>query len=277
MEINNRRKVRLMRSSNEVAIIVYSCERNADMWEVFSALYRKYWQNCPFEVILVTDCYRGKKQGVYVDETQETVFSKIIVCDGTWSHMIKTAIDAAGTQYVSLWMDDYLLCDDVQEHVLEHYVEVMRQYHAANIRLVGPGKWSELYVPDKNGIGIWKPGTAYSMCTQIGIWDVNFLKENIKDGWSAWDFERKGSLEIKDREHPLLVALDYVFPYEEGVRRGKWMEQGVRLCERNGIKLDFQMRPRMSNWEMCKIYLKGAILDINPTLIVKIQNMLTLR
>lgn len=264
-----------MTFNKKLAIIVYSCERNSDMWAVFSALFRKYWSTCPFDVILTTDCYKGKPEGVYAGDAQETVFSKIVVCDGDWSHMIKTAIKAAETEFVSLWMDDYLLCDYVQEHILEHYVEIMRRYHAANIRLVGPGNWSELYTKDKNGMGIWKPGTAYSLSTQIGIWDVEFLMKNIRNGWSAWDFERKGSLEIKDREHPLLVALDYVFPYEEGVRRGKWMDQGARLCERNGIKLNFERRPRMTNWEMCKIYLKGAILDINPTLIVKIKNKLS--
>lgn len=262
--------------NRELAIIVYSCERNSDMWTVFSTLFRKYWAECPFEVILVTDSYRGKdKSGVYEDEERETVFSKIVVCDGDWSYMIKTAINVAGTPFVSLWMDDYLLCDYVQEHVLKKYIEIMRRYHAANIRLVGSESWLELYVIKRKNIGIWKPGTAYSMSTQIGIWDVEFLKRNIKDGWSAWDFERKGSVEIIDKEHPLLVSLDYIFPYEEGVRRGKWMDNGVRLCKRNNIDLDFGRRKQMSNFDMAWIYFKGGILEINPTLVVKIQNCCT--
>lgn len=271
--MNNRGELELMISNKELAIIVYSCERNSDMWPIFSFLFRKYWANCPFEVILVTDSYRGKPQGgVYVNEEKENIFSKIVVCDADWSRMIRAAIDAAGTCFVSLWMDDYLLCDYVQEHVMEDYIEIMRQYGAANIRLLSPETWTELIVTDRKGIGIWKPGTAYSMSTQVGIWDVEFLKHYIKDGWSAWDFERKGSIEIQDKEHPLLVVMDYVFPYEEGVRRGKWMDNGVRLCRRNNIELDFSRRKRMSAFEMSWIYFKGGILEINPTLIVKIQN-----
>lgn len=261
--------------NKELAIIVYSCESNSDMWTVFSILFRKYWADCPFEVVLATDCYKGRPQGVYTDETEETVFSKIVVCDGEWSHMIRTAIDASGTQFVSLWMDDYLLCDYVREDILEYYIKIMYRYHAANIRLSGSGPWPGLYVTNTEGIGIWKPGTAYSMCTQVGIWDVDFLRKNIKSGWSAWDFERIGSLEIKDKGHPLLVALDYVFPYEEGVRRGKWMDNGVRLCKRNNIVLDTNKRKQMSNFELAWIYFKGGILDINPTLIVKMQNVYT--
>lgn len=262
--------------NKELTIIVYSCERNSDMWRVFSTLFRKYWAECTLEVILVTDSYRGECQrGVYENDTKDTVFSKIVVCDGDWSCMIRAAIDVAGTPFVSLWMDDYLLCDYVQEHILEKYIEIMQRYHAANVRLVSPGSWPELYVTKKKGVGIWKPGTAYSMSTQVGIWEVNFLKKNIKSGWSAWDFERQGSLEIKDKEHPLLVALDYVFPYEEGVRRGKWMDNGVRLCRRNNVTLDFNRRKPMSNFELAWIYFKGGILEINPTLVVKIQNYCT--
>lgn len=261
--------------NKEMSIIVYSCERNSDMWTVFSTLFRKYWPDCSLEVILVTDCYKGNPQGVYEEKTEEIVFSKIVVCNSDWAHMIKAAIEAAKTPFVSLWMDDYLLCDSVREDVLEHYIDIMRQYHAANIRLVGSNSLAEMYVTNKKGIGIWKPGTAYSMCTQIGIWDVEFLKKNIKDGWSAWDFERIGSLEIKDKKQPLLVALDYVFPYEEGVRRGKWMDNGVRLCRRNNITLDFNRRKQMSSFELAWIYFKGGILEINPTLIVKTQNLCT--
>ena len=75
-------------------------------------------------------------------------------------------------------------------------------------------------------------------------------------------------------EQPVLVSLDYVFPYEEGVRKGKWMVAGAKLCQRNGIKLDTNVRPIMTNGEMAKIYAQGAILDWNPTFIVKIQNLL---
>ena len=51
------------------------------------------------------------------------------------------------------------------------------------------------------------------------------------------------------------------------------MVQGAKLCHRNGIKIDTKVRPIMSNKDMARIYFKGAILDWNPTLVVKIQNI----
>ena len=79
-------------------------------------------------------------------------------------------------------------------------------------------------------------------------------------------------MEIKDHKHPLLAPKSYTFPYEEGVRRGKWMDNGVRLCKRNNIALDFSRRKKMNSFELAWIYFKGGILEINPTLVVKVQN-----
>jgi len=234
------------------------------MWEVFSKLFRKYWKDCPYHIILVTDKYKKTEK--------EYVFDKVAVCDDTWARMIKKAVNEVGTPYVMLWMDDYLLCDYVSNDDVEKQLGRAKHYHAANFRLTESPECAGIY-KENDVIGYYKRGEAYSLDTQVGIWDCGFLKKFIRDEWSAWDFERIGSLSREYREQPVLVSLDYEFPYEEGVRQGKWMQQGAKLCKRNGIRPDYSKRPVMTNAEMAKIYFKGAILDWNPTLVVKIQNM----
>lgn len=213
----------------------------------------------------------------YHETDRQYVFTRIIQKDETWARMIKEAIQEAGTPYVSLWMDDYLLCDYVQNADIERQLERAIKYHAANMRLTESpachGHWRKC----KN-IGYYKRGKAYSFATQIGIWDSSFLMKIIRNEWSAWDFERIASLEkpgnSAEDKQPILVALDYEFPYEEGVRKGKWMQQGARLCKRNGIQLDTKVRPVMTNMEMAKIYFQGAVLDWNATFVVRVQNLL---
>ena len=63
------------------------------------------------------------------------------------------------------------------------------------------------------------------------------------------------------------------FPFEDAVHKGKWEEFGVRLCDRNGIEIDFSRRGKMSHLMAAKEHLKGAILDANPTLVVRLQNL----
>ena len=67
--------------SNRLSIIIYSCWKNRDMWEVFSQLFQKYWKNCPYQVLLVTDEYH--------ETDKQSVFTKIIQNDDTWARMIK--------------------------------------------------------------------------------------------------------------------------------------------------------------------------------------------
>ena len=249
--------------SEQLSIIVYSCWKNRDMWEIFSILFTKYWKDCPYQVVLVTDEYH--------QTNKQYVFTKVVEKDATWALMIKEAIRQAKTPYVMLWMDDYLLCDYVVNSDIEMQLARMIEYHAANFRLIESPACSGKY-KDQNEIGYYRRGEAYSLATQVGIWDAEFLCKIIKDEWRAWDFERKASLQKGSSIQPILVSLDYVFPYEEGVRKGKWMVAGAKLCQRNGIKLDTKVRPIMTNKEMAKIYFQGAILDWNPTLVVMIQN-----
>lgn len=263
MENSSRKERSRTIYNKDMSIIIYSCWKNRDMWEVFSILFNKYWKDCPFKIVLVTD--------KYTEQNKKYIFDDIVVLDDTWGRMIKLAIEKVVTPYVMLWMDDYLICDYVSDNEILKQLARMKESHAANFRLTESPRCQGIYKGRQN-VGYYEPGRAYSVSTQVGIWNVKILKDSIKDNWSAWDFERIGSLNRIFEDNPILVSLDYEFPYEEGVRHGKWMEQGVKLCKRNGIVLDKKKRPIMSNWEMAKIYFKGAILDINPTFIVKIQN-----
>ncbi len=246
-----------------LSILVYSCWKNRDMWRVFIQLFTKYWADCAYQLILLTD---------KVDNVDEKYgFDEVVLLDGTWKEMINAGINVAATEYVMLWMDDYLLCDYVNNEDILLYVNIARKYDAANVRLVDSLFTEKATFIKDDRLSCYKVGTAYSISTQIGIWKASLLKKYIQNYQTPWEFERRGSVEILDHKHPLLLSKDYAFPYEEGVRRGKWMDNGVRLCKRNGIQLDFNKRKQMNSFELAWIYFKGGILEINPTLIVKIQ------
>lgn len=251
--------------SKRLAILVYSCEKNNDMWTIFIRLFKKYWGDCPYNIFLLTD-----KCG---DISKADGFDDIIIKDSSWYDMINAGIDRAGTPFISLWMDDYLLCDYVKSDDVEKIMNHAEEYKAANIRLYESDMIKAEPFVKNTSYSLYKPGSAYSFTTQVGIWNTKCLKSYLNPKWSAWDFERVGSVTIVDKKHPLLGTRDYFFPYIEGVRKGKWMREGASLCQHAGIKLDYNIRPQMSDWEMAKIYIKSAIIRINPTLVQKMQNI----
>lgn len=107
---------------------------------------------------------------------------------------------------------------------IEKQLNILKKYHAANLRFAESPIAKSKPFHGNAAVEYFIPGTAYSMSTQVGILDVQFLKRHLNKDWSAWDFERKGSIEIKDYNQPLLSSYEYTFPYEEGVRGGACLD-----------------------------------------------------
>ncbi len=254
--------------NKRLSIIVYSCWRNADMWSIFSELFKKYWNECSYEVILATD----KNQY----EENNLCFDKIICYDGSWYEMISNAIKIANTEYVILMMDDYLLNNYIDEKKIEQCINDAEKYKAANIRFVKTDIRLEKEIFKEDGIyDLYMPGKAYSLSTHIGIWNSELLLNYMRPEWSAWDFERIGSLTICDTGHPLLGTNDFEFPYVEGVRKGRWMKAGIEVCEHNGISIDFSKRKKYGVLGEALLRLKTIIYNINPTLMLRIYNCIS--
>lgn len=251
--------------SKKLSIIVYSCLRNNDMWSIFSFFFQKYWGDCNYPIYLLTDNYKAN---------EDYVFDDVFCIDDNWSTMMKKAIKTASTPYVMLFMDDYLLTQNVNNADIENVLEIAEKEHAANVRLQSSYMIKPTRYENNKDCAVFLPGTAYSFSTQVGIWDSEFLMNHIKDGWSAWDFERIGSMECLQKEQPLLLYKKYLFPYIEAVRKGKWLPIGVRLCKNNGITLDYQKRKRNSALETLSIYTKAVIISVAPNLVLDIQNKL---
>lgn len=257
-------------SDNRLAIIIYSCCKNSDMWEIFSTLFSKYWKECPYNKVLVTDRDDNGKGA--------KLFDKVICKDSTWHDMISQAINIVDSDYVMLMMDDYLLCNIVDDSVINRSLDDADRYNAANIRFVNSQIRLDKKIYDKDkSYDIYTPGKAYSITTQIGIWNSKVLLSYMRPEWSAWDFERLGSLEICDKDHLLLGTKAFTFPYVEGVRKGRWMKQGIDICRKNDIEIDFSRRKSFGVIGNLILKAKTAIYNINPTLMLKMYNYICAR
>lgn len=250
--------------SNELAIIIYSCDRNNAMWDIVMYFFKKYWSDCPYKIVLLTD----------IDSTQKGErlgFDEVVECDSDWSTMMEFAIDTLKVPYFITWMDDFLLCDKVDTYQIEHGLDILKNNEAINYRLVS----SEMYeYGSKNEeYGVIVPGSAYSYSTHAGIWDSNKFKKQLVKGWSAWDFERKGSTMNSDIKNPILISLAYQLPYIEAVRKGKWFPDGVELLKQNNIDVKLTNKPIMSKWDFFVVNIKNVVLNLSPTFILKLQNL----
>ncbi len=257
-----------MNKNKDASILVYSCLKNKDMWHFFSVLFSKYYSECQYPVVLVTDHY---------ESSDEYVFDDVVECDAEWGTMIKTAILKCGSPYVFLFMDDYLIDNYVDASELTKVLSDIKTLHADNIRLFSSqisGTKEIVRVGDYKKI---TPRTAYCLSTHVGVWKSQFLLDLIDDNTSPWYFEHNYSMITFANPPLILESLEYHFPYVEAVRKGKWMRAGVDICKRNGIKIDFTIRKKLSMFDNTIIWAKGVLLRIAPNFVQNVQNKLGFR
>ena len=253
--------------NSDCTVVVCSCDKYADLLAPFSILWRKYWPDCPFETVLVTET--APDQGL--------CFHRVVACGkgGNWCSRLVQALETISTPYVIMLCDDYYLSAPVNTANILLRLSQAKNHNAANLRLIpNPLPGIRNSTPAAEGLLEYRKNTAYCIATQAGIWNREFLQSLAKGKASIWEFERYGSFAVGDETRPLLVTREKEFPFVDAVHKSYWEKEGLELCRRNDISLDLTVRGRPPFRVKVREALKSLIFALFPwTLIVRIQNL----
>ena len=249
----------------ELTVLVASCDAYNDVARNFIKLFRRYWPDCPFETVFVSETKSA--------DGADCRFDREVMCGlgGNWCSRLVMALENISTPYVLMLCDDYYLEKPVDTGLFLKRLAQVKRFDAVNLRMI-PNPTT--FRPYKDGLMEYPKQTAYCIATQAGIWNRAFLK-NLANGLaSIWEFERYGSFMVGDEKRPLLVTPTKEFPFVDAVHKGCWEKFGVEVCQRNGIELDFSVRGLPPLKVRIREWLKGLVFAIFPwTLIVRIQNL----
>ena len=253
--------------NDDCTVVVCSCDKYADLLDPFIALFRKYWKDCPFEVVLVTEAV-----------PQASGFDRVIACGGgmNWASRLEMALKEIVTPYVIMLCDDYYLFDNVDTKRMLVRLEQAKSMDAVNLRLIpNPPTRHDNSKTAACGLLEYRKNTAYCIATQAGIWNRNFLCTLAHGKSSIWEFERYGSFELDGELRPLLVTPTQEFPFVDAVHKGHWEKFGLRVCSENSIEIDFRKRGLPPFKTRIAEGLKSLVFAIFPwTFIVRVQNLL---
>lgn len=255
--------------NSDCTVVVGSCDKYADLLGPFITLFRKFWPDCPFEVVLVTE------SDPHVDG-----FDRVIACGGgmNWASRMEKSLGEVSTPAVMMLCDDYYLASKVDTAIVLSRLSQMKALNAVNLRLIpNPAPKSGNSSPVDYGLFEYRKNTAYCIATQAGFWNREFLKDLLRDKASIWEFERYGSFQLSDETRPLLVTPTKEFPFLDAVHKGCWEKFGVKCLADNGISFDFTKRglPPLSVRIIEGV--KALIFALLPhTLIVRVQNFFDL-
>ena len=237
--------------NNDCTVLVTSCDAYRDVEAPFLKLFRKYWPDCPFKLVVVSET--GAEEGF--DRTIFTGKGK------TWSQMLVEALDQIETPYVIMLMNDYFLESPVNTAQILSRLAEAKEKGALNYRLC----------PDPPRA---VKNTAYSVSCKAGIWNRQFLRALAAKTKSAWEFERYGSFMFDESDlRPLLVTETLEFPFLDVIHKGYWEPWGVALLKREGIAYDFSVRGAPPLSVRIKEKVKNLVFRLNPDLVTRVQNV----
>ena len=218
---------------NDLAVVVYSCDKNEELWSIFNHCINKYWKDHP-TVYLLT-------------ETINCPFFKTISLNYDlmyWTTRIRNSLKQIKEKYVVFLSDDIFINDYVNTKKLEQCLKILKNdiYSGIQFEL----SWNSKDVDSKYEGFKYKPeGSLYRVSLLCGIWNKNDLIDVLKEDTHPWAVEIK-----KDYKNEFLQICDEkVLSWHNdkyggngAIRFGKWQHGVEEFLEKEGLKVDFSKK-----------------------------------
>jgi len=243
------------KNNDRLSFLMASCDHYNDLWDPFFECMDIFWPDCPYPVYLSTDKkkYIPRKQLHFTVNTLNQKGNK----RKSWSKLLMEALQQIPTEYVLLTIDDYFMCNLVEEKYIEEILDIMdADKMIASFQLCGTRLRSSLenksdkldYVP------LWPKGWATHFMPTI--WRKSVLLKWLRPWESAWGFEGYGSNRYRRwhyKEKVYVVRQPEIYDYLEfnndysAVVHGRWLNvpELDEFFEKNKIDVDFNKRGRI--------------------------------
>jgi hypothetical protein len=214
------------RQLDDVSILVNSCDKYADLWPVFFALFWRYWPDCPYPV------YLGSNSLEY---NHPRVRMITVGPDRSWAETTRKMLEAIPSPYVLWFLDDFFLVKRVDTEAVRGLVEEMKELDANYLRL-RPAPPAKAEVPGHPFLRMIVPGAEYRCSLGIALWRRRIFLKLLKDGETAWEMEKAGS-ERSETLDGFYTTRETVIERTNGLEAGKWLRYNLPLLRREGLAI----------------------------------------
>jgi hypothetical protein len=237
-----------MSEPKDIAVLVVSCDRYADMWDPFFDFFRLFWSDCPYKVYLSTNIKTPKLENVTVLNTGSS---------SDWSSELSTAISQIPEKNIILFLEDYFIREKVDNSELKSYIDFFEVSGAAYMKLgCFSSKYNELWpyetVNAFSKVGKIDKSAKYLVCLQLTLWDKSYLQTLLVPGESPWQFEINGSRRSEKSNRDFLCVKESKFRFDVhgpivylcgAITQGVLMRDAIRMAKKYKIKIDLTARP----------------------------------
>ena len=232
---------------NLVTILISSFDGYSECWGPVCHGFTKYWPDCPYPVLLMTN---------EKDFPHDRV--RVLKCEGgrDWSTRMLFALERITTRYVMYFQEDYWINAPVETARITSYVDLMEHHGLNYIRLLSKPLPDADYPHDAR-LGVLSDQADYRTSVQITFWRKDVLMELIRPGESVWRFERDGTERSRKYGDTFLSTKRHGGDdYYHGIRYvctavnlGKWSTMARPYAEREGLTVDWSVLPAETSWD----------------------------
>lgn len=215
----------------EVCIVVLSCDKYDDCWDIFKKLFEKYWPDCPYNIYLATET--KKYDGIETISINEPI----------WTTRIRKTLETLKTKYVIILLDDFFIRNPVNQEKIEYCINNFDQQTVTfNFEL----EYSNNIEVGLNGFKLRPRFSPYLHSCQPGIWNREKLINHLSIPQSPWDWETMSfnseeKFYINSSKNPI-IDIGYYSHNKFSIVRGKWAREIVSFFDKEGIEIDYQIR-----------------------------------
>ena len=222
------------------SVIISSCDTREDIWHPFFTLFFRYWPDCPFPVYLISNYKK------YEDFRVKTI---LVGDDKGWSSNMKVALKQVTSPCVICMLDDLFLEKRTNTEYIKSLID-----HAQNnsIGYIGLVPFFNLDKDYTDALNLGKISKSVDRIShRASLWDKKILSDLLVNGEDVVQMEIEGSKRSLAVATPFLSVKEPVMYYHvrSAIIRGKWMYDTVKLCQKEGIKLDLDRRTIDYEWK----------------------------
>lgn len=219
------------------AILISSCDSFSDCWLPMIHSLHKNWPECPHPIFIISNFEKLEKKGVHFINVGE---------DKGFGSNLKKALKFIEADYIIFFLDDFFLIDTVDNVMVNDHLSHCIQNNIDFLKI----DYRDIIYRDELRIGesiyCANPlNISYSLNTAIAIWEKNALYSLCVEGFTAWDFERKGIDYIRKNKLKITSETILSSAFEKmtikkiclpgAVCKGRWTIEGVKFLSENGF------------------------------------------
>lgn len=212
----------------KIAYVVLSCAKFSDLWKPFFELQIKFWPEIGEDIFLATD------SPYEVEKLPSNVSIIDYGLDQAWSDNLLKILDSpalSGFTHLFLMMEDGFFVKKVDNAKVQKIFSAAIELKANFVTLLDeprPIRGCEAE------FGEILKGSPYRPTATSSLWYPPVLKDILKRGESAWQFEKVGARRA-DKYDGFYACFSNVLILEHMVVKGRFLRGAINRISRLGV------------------------------------------